>query len=176
MFTAVALAFVVTHHPSGSSDGRGRELGEEDLLPGGGAADGTGSRGTGGARGVSAAGTGAADGSLAASTGGGVVGGGGDSISGEADPESAQLEGRAACVARATTMPAQVHGWVSKAGALPMRLLDGPQTPARHQAYFRWRDSGNQSLLTQEVVVDGKPGRWAGVGAVVGVRKQQGAV
>ena len=68
------------------------------------------------------------------------------------------LQGRPACVAAATTSPVVVHGWVRKAGALPMSLLDGPTTKERHQAYYRWRDLGDASTQTKEVLVDGKPG------------------
>jgi hypothetical protein len=69
------------------------------------------------------------------------------------------LQGRPACVAAATTSPIAVHGWVRKAGALPMTLLDGPSTKERHQAYYRWRDFGNVSTQTTEVLVDGRPER-----------------
>ena len=65
---------------------------------------------------------------------------------------------RSGCVAAATTSPVAVHGWVRKAGALPMSLLDGPTTKERHQAYYRWRDFGNVTTQTTEVLVDGKPG------------------
>ncbi len=68
------------------------------------------------------------------------------------------LQGRPACVAAATTSPVAVHGWVRKAGALPMSLLDGPTTKERHQAYYRWRDFGNVTTQTTEVLVDGMPG------------------
>lgn len=68
------------------------------------------------------------------------------------------LQGRAACMAAATTEPVPVHGWVKKAGPLPMHTLDGPVTPQRHQAYFRWRDDKNGSRRTQDVMVDGRLG------------------
>ena len=74
----------------------------------------------------------------------------------------AVLQGRPACVAAATTSPVAVHGWVRKAGALPMKLLDGPATKERHQAYYRWRDFGNVSTQTTEVLVDGRPGESSG--------------
>lgn len=71
------------------------------------------------------------------------------------------LQGRAACVAAATTGPVPVHGWVKKAGPLPMHLLDGPVTPQRHQAYFRWRDARDDSKRTQQALVDGRLGERA---------------
>ena len=82
----------------------------------------------------------------------------------DADASEPKLTGRAACVAAATIDPTPVHGWVKKAGPLPMALLDGPQTLRRHQAYFAWRDAGasNASLLVREAQVDGKPGGWVG--------------
>ncbi|KAI3432395.1 hypothetical protein D9Q98_003951 [Chlorella vulgaris] len=79
-----------------------------------------------------------------------------ESIGSEAEPLEEQLPGRAGCIVNASTMTAPVHGWIVKAGALPMRLLDGPQTLARHQAYFKWRDSGNLSLLMQQATVNGQ--------------------
>lgn len=167
MLSAVALAFVVTRQPRVGIERRGRGLVEGDLLPGsrtrgsGGAASSSFAdrRSSGGARGVSAA-RGDAQLHLGGDGGSGSSSGGGsDAVGSEADPDlEPQLEGRAACIAEATTMPPPVQGWVKKAGALPMRLLDGPQTRARHQAYFRWRDSGNLTLLTQETQVDGQPG------------------
>jgi hypothetical protein len=143
---------------------------EGDLLPGSrsGGLGATGSssadpRSSGGARGVTA--STAADAQLHG--GAGVTAdahasssssSGSDGLGSEEDLDQPKLEGRAACIAEATSMPPPVHGWVKKAGVLPMRHLDGPQTAARHQTYFRWRDSGNLTLLTQEALVNGQPG------------------
>ncbi|PSC73500.1 MAP kinase phosphatase 6 isoform B [Micractinium conductrix] len=66
---------------------------------------------------------------------------------------------RSACIAAAVNGPVPVFGRVTKAGPLPMHLLDGPNTSQRHQAYFAWRDFGVDEEQTQQAVVNGVPTR-----------------
>ena len=103
--------------------------------------------------------------------GGGAAGGGAAAAAAATELTQellSKLEGRPACIASATSSPVPVHGWVNKAGPLPMRLLDGPATKARHHAYFAWRDRWNVTEQTREFVVDGQPGECSGTCSLPG--------
>lgn len=157
--TAVLAALIVTQPWRGSVSRNSRVLMEEEALPGVRVeAVGSGTAALGG-RLAAAAGQreGAAGSSDAVQRATSNAVGTAAAAAG-ATGQPVVLEGRAACVAAATTGPVPVHGWVQKAGPLPMHLLDGPVTQQRHQAYFRWRDSRNSSIRTQEALVGGKPG------------------
>lgn len=134
MSTAVLLAVIVTHEPGKPADkvGRPRRLVDSGL----------GHVAEGDSRSASDGGT------IAATT---AVGG----TTAVAAGGSGTLAAREVCVTAAVIDPTPVHGWVEKAGSLPMHLLDGPDTKQRHQAYFTWRDTGTVEEQTQEALVNG---------------------